>query len=88
MSEFSGLSVMNVRRIVRHAIINHHFFKEDTPDVITHSALTAGLAGDEMMRNSLIVELDEFWPAAVRVTYISRERFKYELAVLIGRTGR
>lgn len=68
MSTFSGLNVMNVRRIVRHAIINHHFFKEDTPGVITHSALTAALAGSEAMRNSLAVELDEFWPAAVKVT--------------------
>ncbi|KAK8055068.1 O-methyltransferase [Apiospora rasikravindrae] len=67
MSKFSGLNVMNVRRIVRHAIINHHFFKEDTPGVITHSALTAILADNELARNSLVVELDEFWPAAVRV---------------------
>ncbi|KAK7924323.1 hypothetical protein PG985_006377 [Apiospora marii] len=67
MSAFSGLNVMNVRRIVRHAIINHHFFKEDTPGVITHSALTAALAGSEAMRNSLVVELDEFWPAAVKM---------------------
>ncbi|KAK8088423.1 hypothetical protein PG997_003384 [Apiospora hydei] len=67
MSEFSGLNVMNVRRIVRHAVINHHFFKEDTPGVITHSALTAALVGSESMRNSLIVELDEFWPAAVKM---------------------
>ncbi|KAI1771117.1 S-adenosyl-L-methionine-dependent methyltransferase [Hypoxylon cercidicola] len=66
MSKFSGLNVMNVRRIVRHAIINHHFFREDIPGVITHSALTAVLAGDELMRNSLIVELDEFWPAGVK----------------------
>lgn len=67
MSKFSGLNVMNVRRIIRHAIINHHFFREDVPGVITHSALTAVLAGDEVMRNSLIVELDEFWPAGVKV---------------------
>lgn len=67
MSKFSGLSVMNVRRIVRHAIINHHFFQENTPGVITHSALTTSLASDEGMRNSLIVELDEFWPAGVKV---------------------
>ncbi|CAJ2502041.1 Uu.00g048940.m01.CDS01 [Anthostomella pinea] len=66
MSEFSGLSVMNVRRIVRHAIINHHFFQENTPGVITHSALTVILARDELMWNSLIVEMDEFWPAAVK----------------------
>ncbi|KAI1651918.1 S-adenosyl-L-methionine-dependent methyltransferase [Daldinia loculata] len=67
MSKFSGLSVMNVRRIVRHAIINHHFFQENTPGAITHSALTTSLASDEGMRNSLIVELDEFWPAGVKM---------------------
>ncbi|KAH9889151.1 S-adenosyl-L-methionine-dependent methyltransferase [Xylariomycetidae sp. FL2044] len=67
MSEFSGLSVANVRRIVRHAVINHHFFQEKTPGVICHSALTAILASDEMARNGLVVELDEFWPAGVKM---------------------
>jgi len=67
MSKFSGLSVMNVRRVVRHAIINHRFFREDTPGIITHSALTAILARDDLARNALVVELDEFWPAGVKV---------------------
>ncbi|KAI0799031.1 S-adenosyl-L-methionine-dependent methyltransferase [Xylaria sp. FL0064] len=67
MSKFSGLKVKNVRRIVRHAIINHRFFQENIPGVITHSALTSVLAQDEMARNSLVVELDEFWPAGVRM---------------------
>ncbi|XXH02516.1 hypothetical protein Hte_008892 [Hypoxylon texense] len=68
MSQFSGLSVRNVRRIVRHAIINHYFFQEAQPGIITHSGLTAVLAEDEAVRNSLIVELDEFWPAGVKMT--------------------
>ncbi|KAI0602839.1 S-adenosyl-L-methionine-dependent methyltransferase [Biscogniauxia sp. FL1348] len=67
MSKFSGLNVMNVRRIVRHAVINHYVFREDTPGVITHSALSAMLATDEMTRNALVVELDEFWPAGVKM---------------------
>lgn len=61
---------MNVRRVVRHAILNHRFFEEKTPSVITHSALTAVLAGDEMERNALVVKLDEFWPAGVMVRLI------------------
>lgn len=67
MATYSGLSVMNVKRIVRHAIMNHRFFQEKTPGVISHSALTAILAGDELARNCLVVELDEFWPAGVKV---------------------
>ncbi|KAF7532284.1 hypothetical protein G7054_g8114 [Neopestalotiopsis clavispora] len=67
MAEFSGLTVRNVRRLVRHGIINHYFFQENTPGVITHSALTAILASDDVMRNSLRVELDEFWPAGVKM---------------------
>ncbi|KAH8879499.1 S-adenosyl-L-methionine-dependent methyltransferase [Thozetella sp. PMI_491] len=67
MSKFSGLNVMNVRRIVRHAIINHHFFQENVPGEIRHSALTALLASDELTRNHLLVELDEFWPAGVKM---------------------
>ena len=61
---------MNVRRVIRHAILNHLFFEEKTPGVITHSALTAVLAGDEMERNTLVVKLDEFWPAGVMVRLI------------------
>ncbi|KAF2661047.1 methyltransferas-like protein [Lophiostoma macrostomum CBS 122681] len=66
MSEYSGLSVMNVRRVVRHAIYNHRFFEEKALGVITHSALTATLVRDDKVRNALIVQLDEFWPAGVK----------------------
>jgi hypothetical protein len=71
MSHFSGLSIMNVRRVIRHAILNHRFFEEKTAGIITHSALTAILVGDEMERNALVVKLDEFWPAGVMVRLIS-----------------
>ncbi|KAI0900877.1 S-adenosyl-L-methionine-dependent methyltransferase [Annulohypoxylon nitens] len=67
MPEFSGLSVMNIRRIVRHAILNHRLFQENNPGVITHSGLTSVLAQDEVARNSLIVEMDEFWPAGMKM---------------------
>lgn len=67
MSEFSGLNERNVRRIVRHGIINHRFFREDEPGVVTHSSLTAILVKDQAARNSLVVELDEFWPAGVHM---------------------
>ncbi|KAI1759594.1 S-adenosyl-L-methionine-dependent methyltransferase [Hypoxylon sp. FL1150] len=67
MSEISGLSARNVQRIIRHAIINHYFFREAQPGIITHSGLTAVLAEDDVARNSLIVELDEFWPAGVKM---------------------
>jgi hypothetical protein len=67
ISEYSGLSVMNVRRVVRHAIYNHCFFEEKQPGIITHSALTATLAKDDKLRNALIVQLDEFWPAGMKV---------------------
>jgi hypothetical protein len=89
MSQFSGLSVMNVRRIVRHAIISHRFFQENTPGVITHSALTAILATDELMRNSLVVELDEFWPVGFKVIMISSTCIKVQFrsGMLMGPDG-
>ncbi|KAI8947010.1 S-adenosyl-L-methionine-dependent methyltransferase [Xylaria longipes] len=67
LSQFSGLETKNVRRIIRHAIIHHRFFEENTPGIVSHSALTAILAQDEAARNALVVELDEFWPAGVRM---------------------
>ncbi|KAF2966046.1 hypothetical protein GQX73_g7524 [Xylaria multiplex] len=42
-------------------------FMENTPGVISHSALTAIIARDEAARNALVVELDGFWPAGVRM---------------------
>ncbi|KAF2711448.1 S-adenosyl-L-methionine-dependent methyltransferase [Pleomassaria siparia CBS 279.74] len=66
MSQFSGLSVMNVKRVVRHAILNHRFFQEKKPGIITHSAPTAVLVGDDLARNALIVQLEEFCPAGVK----------------------
>ncbi|KAI0206700.1 S-adenosyl-L-methionine-dependent methyltransferase [Astrocystis sublimbata] len=68
MAKFSGLNAKIVRRLVRHAIFNHLFFREEKPGVVTHSALTAILARDEITRNSLTLKLDEFWPAAVKMT--------------------
>jgi len=67
MSQFSGLSVMNVKRVVRHAILNHHFFEEMKPGIITHSAPSAVLAGDDLARNAMIVQLEEFCPAGMKV---------------------
>jgi hypothetical protein len=67
MSRFSGLSVMNIKRIVRHAILNHRFFQEKTPGIIMHSALTAILAKDALARNAMVVQLEEFFPAGIKV---------------------
>jgi hypothetical protein len=67
MSQFSGLNVMNIKRIVRHAILIHRFFQEKTPGIITHSAPSAVIAGDELARNTLVVELEEFVPAGYKV---------------------
>jgi hypothetical protein len=67
MSEISGLSMMNVKRVVRHAILNHRFFQEKKPGIITHSSPSAVLVGDDLARNAMIVQLEEFCPAGVKV---------------------
>jgi hypothetical protein len=71
MSQFSGLSVMNVKRVVRHAIYNHRCFQEKKPGIITHSALTAVLSGDDLARNAMIVQLEEFCPAGIKVSQMA-----------------
>ncbi|KAI1264672.1 S-adenosyl-L-methionine-dependent methyltransferase [Xylariaceae sp. FL1019] len=65
MSHSSGVDVKIVKRLVRHAIINHRFFREDAPGEVSHSALTAILVKDPVARNELVVALDEFWPAGM-----------------------
>ena len=69
MAKYSRLSVINVRRTVRHAILNHRLFEEKEPGIISHSALTTILAKDDVARNAMIVRLDEFWPAGVKVCF-------------------
>lgn len=58
---------MNIKRVVRHAILNHRFFQEKSPGIITHSALTAILAKDALARNAMVVQLEEFVPAGIKV---------------------
>jgi hypothetical protein len=67
ISQFSGLSVINVKRVVRHAILNHRFFQEKELGIITHSAPSAVLVGDDLARNAMIVQLEDFCPADVKV---------------------
>ncbi|KAF2202660.1 hypothetical protein GQ43DRAFT_304264 [Delitschia confertaspora ATCC 74209] len=50
LATLSGLTPRNVPRLVRHAIVNHNFFQELSPGVVTHSALTALLVKDESLR--------------------------------------
>jgi hypothetical protein len=84
MSQFSGLSVMNVKRVVRHAILNHRFFHEEKPGIITHSAPSAVLAGDDLARNAIIVQLEEFCPAGIKVNksiqYVAAHKLKEQAA--------
>lgn len=58
---------MTIKRIVRHAILNHRFFQEKTPGIIMHSALTAILAKDALARNAMVVQLEDFLPAGIKV---------------------
>jgi hypothetical protein len=81
MSQFSGLSVMNIKRVVRHAILNHRFFQERKPGIITHSAATAVLVGDDLARNAMIVQLEEFCPAGVKVNKLTQYLAAYMLKV-------
>ncbi|KAF2107053.1 S-adenosyl-L-methionine-dependent methyltransferase [Lophiotrema nucula] len=66
MAKVSGLSVQNVTRIVRHAILNHQFFEEREAGKVVHSGCSAYLQRDEYARHGLVCYLDEFWPASVR----------------------
>lgn len=79
MSQFSGLSLMNIKRVIRHAILNHRFFQEKKPGIITHSAPTAVLVSDDLARNAMIVQLEEFCPAGVKVNKLMRYSTAYML---------
>jgi len=67
MAEASGLDFSTVRRVIRHGIYTYNLFKEPTPGIITHSALTAALAKDELLRAYAVTATHEFWPAGAMV---------------------
>ncbi|CAL3971102.1 unnamed protein product [Diplocarpon coronariae] len=58
-----GLSELNVRRFLRHAMTNR-IFKEVSPGVVAHTAASRVLAEDGMMNDWVGFCVEDMWPAA------------------------
>lgn len=52
--------------MLRHAATNH-IFKEIRKGVVVHTAASRMLAEDSQMRDWVVVNCEEMWPAAERV---------------------
>jgi hypothetical protein len=70
IADFSGLNAYDVRRLVRHGILNHYLFEEPSPGVIRHSALTKALAEDPHLRDATQNAVEEFLPSSNKVRLV------------------
>jgi hypothetical protein len=66
IAETTGISLVNIRRLLRHAILHYNVFYEPRPGVVGHTALSELMAKDDILHDWLSVALDEFWPAGVK----------------------
>ncbi|KAJ4298318.1 hypothetical protein N0V90_006218 [Kalmusia sp. IMI 367209] len=67
IADASGLNAYDVRRLIRHGILNHHLFEEPSPGVVKHSALTKALAKDPDLRDAIQNAVEEFLPSSYRL---------------------
>lgn len=66
LSKAVGLNVIDLRRIVRHAMCNH-IFREPRPDYMIHTATSKLLAESELMQNFVGISMEEKFRASGRV---------------------
>lgn len=66
LSKAVGLNVIDLRRIVRHAMCNH-IFREPRPDHVAHTATSKLLAESELMQNFVGISMEERFRASGRV---------------------
>ena len=61
----AGISELNARRFIRHAITKH-IFDESTPGVVTHNATSRLLAEDSQIMDWVGASTDELWQSAAQ----------------------
>lgn len=66
IAEGCDLNVLDVRRILRHAMSNH-IFKEPRKGVVAHTAVSKILAQDPQMQAWTGVCVEDMWPSAAQV---------------------
>lgn len=67
LAQTSGLALRDVRKIIRHGIHNNYLFQKTTPGIIMQSPLTRALAGDEILRETVELFVEELVPASFKV---------------------
>ncbi|KAF2163211.1 hypothetical protein M409DRAFT_68527 [Zasmidium cellare ATCC 36951] len=66
LSKKVGLNVIDLRRLVRHAMCNH-IFREPRTDYVAHTATSKLLAESELMQNFVGITMEEKFRASGRV---------------------
>jgi hypothetical protein len=68
----TGLSELNIRRLLRHAMTNQIFY-EPSPGFIAHNALSRVLATDPEMNDWVGFCIEDMWPAASKTVAALKE---------------
>ena len=69
MANRCGLAEYDVRRLIRHAMVNHRVFEETRQGFIKHSAASLRLATDSEAQAFAEWAFEEEWPAYAKVAY-------------------
>ena len=67
LSERCGLNVVNLKRILRHAMAHHRMFREPRKGIVAHTAGSRNLAENEPMREWIGLTVAETWQSSSRV---------------------
>ncbi|RYP28175.1 hypothetical protein DL767_007323 [Monosporascus sp. MG133] len=65
IAAISGLSEINVRQIIRQAVVKD-ILQESCPDVVSHNSVSRLLAEDPVIHDWVSASREEFWPAAAQ----------------------
>ena len=68
LAELCDLEEIEVRRIVRFAIVWHRYFCEPRKGYVAHSAASRALVDDPLVNDGLGLMLDKCWPSTARVS--------------------
>nr|POE49518.1 o-methyltransferase gsfb [Quercus suber] len=80
LSETTGLNVVDLRRVLRHAMCNH-IFDEPRTGYVVHTAASRLLAENKLMYDFTGIGTEEKFPSAPRVSYPDTKAMMIEVVL-------
>ena len=77
LAEKCGLPELDVRRILRFAMVWHRVFCEPSKGYVAHTAASRQLAEDQRAHDMLGLSFDESWQSMARVSVVDTDLFGF-----------